>query len=428
MASTLGLAVRALRSRNYRLFFSGQSISLIGTWMTRIATSWLVYRLTNSALLLGISGFASQIPAFFFAPIAGVWIDRWDKRRTLVVTQVLAMVQSFALAGLALSGRINIWWIVFLALFQGLINAFDMPARQAFVIEMIDDRKDLSNAIALNSSMVNGAKLLGPAIAGIVIAAVGEGYCFLIDGISYIAVVFSLLAMRITRVAPPKKQHRALHELADGWKYVVESPAIRSILLLLGLVNMVGTPYTVLAPIVAGNVLHGDAHTLGFLMGASGVGALTSAISLALRRTVIGLGKMIAISSGMFGAGLILFGLSHSVPLSMALMAVAGFGMMQQMAASNTILQTIIADTKRGRVMAFYTLAVVGVSPFGSLLAGALAARFGAPATLMASGAICAAGSLWFSLNLPSLRRVIRPIYVELGILPEPALQAPPES
>jgi MFS family permease len=396
--------------------------------MTRIATSWLVYRLTNSALLLGISGFASQIPAFFFAPIAGVWIDRWDKRRTLVITQVLAMAQSFVLAGLALSGRINIWWIVFLALFQGLINAFDMPARQAFVIEMIDDRKDLSNAIALNSSMVNGAKLLGPAIAGIVIAAVGEGYCFLIDGISYIAVVFSLLAMRITRVAPPKQQHRVLHELADGWKYVVESPAIRSILLLLGLVNMVGTPYTVLAPIVAGNVLHGDAHTLGFLMGASGVGALTSAISLALRRTVIGLGKMIAISSGMFGAGLILFGLSHSVPLSMALMAVAGFGMMQQMAASNTILQTIIADTKRGRVMAFYTLAVVGVSPFGSLLAGALAARFGAPATLMASGAICAAGSLWFSLNLPSLRRVIRPIYVELGILPEPALQAPPES
>ncbi len=428
MASNWGLAVRALKSRNYRLFFGGQSISLIGTWMTRIATSWLVYRLTDSALLLGISGFASQIPAFFFAPIAGVWIDRWDRRRTLLVTQVLAMVQSFALAALALSGHINIWWIVSLALFQGLINAFDMPARQAFVIQMIDDRRDLSNAIALNSSMVNGSRLLGPAIAGVVIAAVGEGYCFLIDGVSYIAVIVSLMAMRITWVVPPKKETHALRELADGWKYVIGSPAIRSILLLLGLVNMVGMPYSVLAPIVAGNVLHGDAHTLGFLMGASGVGALMSAISLAFRRTVIGLGKMIAISSGMFGAGLILFGVSRSMPLSMVVMMVTGFGMMQQMAASNTILQTIIHDSKRGRVMAFYTLAVVGVAPFGSLLAGALAARFGAPTTLVMSGSICLLASLWFSLSLPALRRVIRPIYVELGILPERVLQAPPES
>jgi MFS family permease len=428
MASNWGLAVRALKSRNYRLFFGGQSISLIGTWMTRIATSWLVYRLTDSALLLGISGFAGQIPAFFFAPIAGVLIDRWDRRRTLLVTQVLAMVQSFVLAALALSGHINIWWIVSLALFQGLINAFDMPARQAFVIQMIDDRRDLSNAIALNSSMVNGSRLLGPAIAGVVIAGVGEGYCFLIDGISYIAVILSLIAMRITWVVPPKKETRAIRELADGWKYVAESPAIRSILLLLGLVNMVGMPYSVLAPIMAGNVLQGDAHTLGFLMGASGVGALLSAISLALRTTVIGLTKMIAISSGMFGAGLILFGVSRSVPLSMVVMMVTGFGMMQQMAASNTILQTIIHDAKRGRVMAFYTLAVVGVAPFGSLLAGVLAARFGAPSTLVLGGTICLLGSLWFSMRLPELRRVIRPIYVELGILPEPVLQAPPES
>jgi MFS family permease len=428
MASNWGLAVRALKSRNYRLFFGGQSISLIGTWMTRIATSWLVYRLTDSALLLGISGFAGQIPAFFFAPIAGVLIDRWDRRRTLLVTQVLAMVQSFVLAALALSGHINILWIVSLALFQGLINAFDMPARQAFVIQMIDDRRDLSNAIALNSSMVNGSRLLGPAIAGVVIAGVGEGYCFLIDGISYIAVILSLIAMRITWVVPPKKETRAIRELADGWKYVAESPAIRSILLLLGLVNMVGMPYSVLAPIMAGNVLQGDAHTLGFLMGASGVGALLSAISLALRTTVIGLTKMIAISSGMFGAGLILFGVSRSVPLSMVVMMVTGFGMMQQMAASNTILQTIIHDAKRGRVMAFYTLAVVGVAPFGSLLAGVLAARFGAPSTLVLGGTICLLGSLWFSMRLPELRRVIRPIYVELGILPEPVLQAPPES
>src|SRR5580693_681055 len=326
--ANLAFAVRALRARNYRLFFSGQIVSLIGTWMTRIATSWLVYRLTGSAVLLGVVGFASQIPSFLLGPIAGVWVDRWDRHRTLVWTQSLSMIQSFALAGLALSGTAKIWEIIVLALFQGVINAFDMPARQSFVIQMVDRREDLGNAIALNGSMVNSASLVGPAIAGVVIAAVGEGYCFLIDGISYIAVILSLMAMRITWVVPPKKDTHALRELAEGWKYVAGSPAIRYILLLLGLVNMVVTPYSVLAPIVAGNVLHGDAHTLGFLMGASGVGALTSAISLALRRTVIGLGKMIAISSGMFGASLILFGLSRSVPLSMLLMTTIGFGMM----------------------------------------------------------------------------------------------------
>jgi MFS family permease len=420
-------AVRALRSRNYRLFFGGQSISLIGTWMTRIATSWLVYRLTNSALLLGVAGFASQVPSFFIAPLAGVLIDRWDRRRTLVVTQILAMIQSFALAALALSNHINIWWIISLALVQGLINSFDMPARQAFVIEMIDDRSYLSNAIALNSSMVNGSRLLGPAIAGIVIAKVGEGYCFLIDGISYIAVIISLLMMRVALREHRQRTH-PLHDLMDGWKYVSQSPAIRSILTLLGLVNMVGMPYSVLAPIIAGTVLHGDANTLGLLMGASGVGALISAISLTLRTTVIGLGRMIAISSALFGVGLILFGASRSLPLSMLLMAVTGFGMMQQMAASNTILQTIISDTKRGRVMAFYTLAVVGVTPWGSLMAGSLAQRIGAPATLAFSGTICLGASIWFWLHLPALRRVIRPIYVELGIVKEPALQIPPES
>lgn len=420
-------AVRALRSRNYRLFFGGQSVSLIGTWMTRIATSWLVYRLTDSALLLGLSGFASQVPAFFFAPIAGVLIDRWDLRRTLVVTQVLAMIQSFALAGLALSGKINIWWIIFLALFQGFINAFDMPARQAFVIEMIDDRSYLGNAIALNSSMVNGSRLIGPAIAGVIIAKVGEGYCFLIDGVSYIAVIISLLAMHVTRRERPRHSH-AFKELAEGWKYVSESPAIRSILSMLGLVTMAGMPYSVLAPIIAGTVLHGNANTLGLLMGASGVGALISAISLTLRKTVIGLGKMIAISAGLFGVGLICFGLSTSLPLSMFLMAVTGFGMMQQMAASNTILQTIISDTKRGRVMAFYTLSVIGVTPWGSLMAGSLAERIGAPATLVCAGSICLIASIWFALKLPALRRVIRPIYVQLGILKEPVLQTPPEA
>jgi MFS family permease len=427
--------VRALRSPNYRLFFAGQSLSLIGTWMTRIATSWLVYRLTNSALLLGVISFAGQIPAFFLAPIAGVWIDRWNRHRTLVWTQVLSMIQSFALAALALTGVINIWWLMALVLMQGLINAFDMPARQAFVVEMIVDRADLGNAIALNSSMVNGARLIGPALGGLIIAAVGEGYCFLIDGVSYIAVIVSLLMMTVDRRAARGAAKRVWSELAEGWKYVVESDAIRSILLQLALVSLIAMPYMVLMPIMVGTVLHGGPHTLGFLMGASGVGALISAISLALRRTVVGLGRMIAISSAMFGAGLIVLGLSRELWISMPIMLFTGFGMMQQLAASNTILQTIISDDKRGRVMSFYTLAVLGVTPIGSLLAGTFASKFGAPATLAGGGVCCLAGAAWFARKLPTLRALIRPIYRRLGILPEvaaglqsaTALEVPPE-
>jgi MFS family permease len=419
--------VRALRSPNYRLFFAGQSISLIGTWMTRIATSWLVYRLTDSALLLGLVSFAGQIPAFFLAPIAGVWIDRWNRHRTLVWTQAFSMLQSFALAALALTHTVHIWSLIALVLMQGLINAFDMPARQAFVIEMIEDRADLGNAIALNSSMVNGARLLGPAIGGLVIAAVGEGYCFLIDGISYIAVVISLLMMSVDRRSARGAVKRVRHELLEGWKYVVGSDAIRSILLQLALVSLIGMPYTVLMPIIAGNVLHGGAHTLGFLMGASGVGALASAISLALRRNVVGLGRMIPIASAVFGVGLIGLGLSREFWISLLLMLLTGFGMMQQMAASNTILQTIIEDDKRGRVMSFYTLSVLGITPIGSLLAGVFASKFGAPATLIAGGVCCLAGAGRFARKLPELRRVIRPIYRRLGILPEVALDVPPE-
>jgi MFS family permease len=437
MASTIawGSSLRALRSRNYRLFFAGQSVSLIGTWMTRLAMSWIVYQLTDSAFLLGLTSFVGQIPAFFVAPIAGVWLDRWDRHRVLVITQVLAMIQSLALALLAFTGWINLWWIIGLALMQGLINAFDMPARQAFVIEMIEDRNDLGNAIALNSSMVNGAKLVGPAIAGVLVAAAGAGVCFLLDGISYIAVIYSLLAMRVTRVEPRVSRKSALEELGEGWKYVVESPAIRSILLLLALVSVIGMPYTVLMPLIAAEVLHGGAHTLGFLMAMSGVGALASAIGLALRKTVIGLGKRIAVSAALFGGGLILLGVSKSLTVSLLLMVVTGFGMMQQMAASNTILQTIAADDKRGRVMSFYTLSILGMNPIGSLLAGGVAARVGVPATMIGAGVICLAGAIWFRWKLPEIRRVIRPIYQELGILPQIAegiqsaavLQTPPE-
>jgi MFS family permease len=432
--SMRAVVLRALRHRNYRLFFGGQSVSLIGTWMTRIATSWLVYRLTDSALLLGLVGFAGQIPTFLLAAFAGVWVDRWNRHRVLVITQVLAMIQSFALAALTLAHRITVWDVICLGAFQGLINAFDMPARQAFVVEMVEDRADLGNAIALNSSMVNMARLVGPSLAGIIIAAVGEGYCFLIDGISYIAVIVSLLAMRI-KSEPRRGRGDIWHELGEGWTYVSQSVAIRSILLLLALVSLIGMPYTVLMPIFAGKILHGGAHTLGFLMGASGVGALVGAFQLAARRSVLGLGRVVGLAAAIFGAGLIAFSQSRWMWLSLALMFVIGYGMMQQMAASNTILQTIVDEDKRGRVMSYYTMSFVGMAPFGSLLAGTVANRIQAPATLLISGAICVLATAWYFAHLSAIRNAVRPIYRQLGILPEiaegiqtaSALTTPPE-
>ena len=379
-------AVRALRYRNYRLFFGGQSVSLIGTWMTRIATSWLVYRLTHSAFLLGVAGFSLQIPILLLGPFAGVWVDRLDRHRVLVITQVLSMIQSFWLAVLALTGRITVTDIILLSLFQGAINAFDMPARQAFLVQMVEDRADLSNAIALNSSMVNGARLIGPSLAGIIIATVGEGYCFLIDGFSYVAVIASLLLMHITREQVHASRKAVLRELKEGWQYVSHFAPIRSILLLLGLVSLVGMPYTVLMPIFAGSVLHGGAHTLGFLMGASGVGALMGALALATRRSVVGLGRVVTITSAGFGLGLVAFSNSRWLPLSLVLMMVTGFCMMTQMASSNTILQTIVDDDKRGRVMSFYAMAFLGAAPLGSLLAGGLTSRLGAAHVARASG------------------------------------------
>lgn len=412
--------LRALAHRNYRLFFGGQSVSLIGTWITRIATSWLVYRLTGSAILLGVVGFAGQIPTFLLAPFGGVWVDRWDRHKVLIITQTLAMLQSFGLAVLALSGRITVWQIIGLNAFQGVINAFDMPGRQAFLVEMLEDREDLANAIALNSSMVNLARLLGPSIAGIIIAAVGEGICFLIDGISYIAVIASLLAMRITS---PRQRVRKelLHELREGWMYVSHFVPIRSVLLLLAVVSLVGMPYAVLMPIFAAEVLQGGPHTLGFLMGASGVGALAAAIRLAARKSVLGLETVVAFSAGIFGLGLLAFSLSHWLWLSMLLMFFVGFGMMQQMASSNTILQTLVQEDKRGRVMSYYTMSIVGMAPFGSLLAGLLADRLGAPHTLLISGVICVTGSLWFASHLRQMRHLVRPIYRKLGVIPEVA-------
>ena len=428
-------ALRALAHRNYRLFFGGQTISLVGTWITRVATIWLVYRLTGSGLLLGVVGFAGQIPTFLFSPFAGVWVDRWNRHRVLVVTQVLAMLESFALAVLALAGRITVWEIVGLNAFQGLINAFDMPCRQAFVIEMVENPEDLGNAIALNSSMVNMARMVGPSVAGLIIAGVGEGYCFLIDGFSYIPVIASLLAMHLIRQHSEKPRNPLFQELREGWSYVTQSVPIRSVLILLTLVSLMGMPYTVLMPIFAGRVLHGGPNTLGVLMGAAGVGALAGTVMLAARKSVVGLGTVIAISAGVFGAGLVLFGLSHWLWLSLLLMFFVGLGMMQELAASNTVLQTIVQPDKRGRVMSYYTMSVVGIMPFGSLLAGLLADKVGAPATLVISGAFCVLGAIWFALRLPQLRLLIRPIYKELGILDEvatgleaaAALTVPPE-
>jgi MFS family permease len=419
-------AWRALRHRNFRLFFTGQSISLIGTWMTRVATSWLVYRLTGSALLLGVVGFAGQIPTFLLAPFAGVWVDRLNRRNMLVWTQALAALQSLALAGLTLAKIINIHEIIWLSVLQGLINAFDMPGRQAFLVQMVEDKQDLGNAIALNSSMVNMARLVGPALAGFVIASVGEGYCFLVDGLSYLAVIASLVMMRITIAQVTRAPAAMLQQLREGWGYVRGFSPIRTILLLFALISLMGMPFMVLMPIFASKVLHGGPHTLGLLLGASGVGALISAVSLALRRTVRGLTTMIQISAALFGLGLICFGLSRVFLLSMCLMLVVGFGMMQGMAASNTVIQTLVPEDKRGRVMSYYTMAFVGMAPFGSLLAGGLAHTLGAPHAVMITGAFCLAGALWFTTQLKSIRTVMRPIYIEMGIIRselEPSLQ-----
>jgi len=410
---------RALSYRNYRLYFGGQGISLIGTWMQRIAISWLVYTLTNSVFLLGFVGFATQMPTFLLGPLAGVAADRWNRYHILIVTQIMAMIQAFILAVLVLTDVVAVWHIITLGAILGIVNAFDTPARQALVVDMIEDRADLGNAIALNSSMVNGARLLGPSIAGILIAAFGEGICFLLNGLSYIAVIVALLAMRITVHGPSQSQKDLLGHFKDGIKYAFGFPPIRSILMLLALVSLMGMPYTVLMPIFAKDILHGGPHTLGFLMGSVGAGALTGAAYLASRRSVVGLGKIIPLAAGVFGTGLILFSLSRMMWFSMALLYFTGMGMMVQMAASNTVLQTIIDDDKRGRVMSFYAMSFFGMVPLGNLMAGSLASSIGTTWTIISGGVVCIIGALIFSRKLPVFRQLIHPIYVRKGIIPE---------
>src|SRR3982751_596401 len=418
MASRPGPRIaRAFRSRNFRLFFSGQSVSLVGTWITRIATSWLVYRLTGSALLLGIVGFCGQIPTLLLAPFAGVLVDRWNRHRILVVTRALSLLQSAALAALTLAGVITVPHVLLLQIAQGIINAFDTPARQAFVSEMVEDRADLPNAIALNSSMVNASRIIGPSIGGIIIAAVGEGWCFSLDAISYIAVIASLFAMRLAPRTHARSTTRVSEDLAVGFLYVTQFVPVRSALLLLSLVSVMGMPYTVLMPAISANVLHGGPHTLGFLMTASGAGALGGALYLASRRSVLGLGRVMTISAIAFGAGLAAFSFSRTLWLSLLLLPIVGAGMMITMAATNTIIQTIVEEDLRGRVVAFYTMAFLGTAPIGSLIAGVAADRIGPQRTVLLGGLACIAAGMWFMYRLPMLREIVRPIYVERGIL-----------
>jgi MFS family permease len=418
--STLAFMLRAFRARNYRLFFAGQLISLIGTWLTTVATSWLVYRLTHDTVTLGMVGFAGQIPAFFCAPLAGVLIDRWNLHRVLVLTQTLSMLQSAALAILTLTHTISVPWVFALFAFQGLVNALDMPARQAFVVQMVDDPHDLPNAIALNSSMFNTARLLGPALAGVLIAAFGEGLCFSLDAVSYLAVIAGLLLMRLPPRLPRANAKHVFSELHEGIRYAFGTPPIRAILLLLALVSLVGVPYTVLLPVFAKDILHGDPKTLGFLSAASGLGALAGALRLAARKSVLGLGRVIPAAAAGFGGAIIAFAYSRYLPLSMACLAVAGFCMVSQMASGNTLLQTIVEPDKRGRVMALFAMAFAGMMPFGSLLVGTLARndRLGPSLTVALGGGCTMLAASAFALYLPQLRAHIRPIYIQRGILP----------
>ncbi|MEJ2744102.1 MAG: MFS transporter [bacterium] len=433
--SAFGAIFHSFRYRNYRLFFGGQSVSLIGTWMQQIAMSWLVYRLTNSAFLLGVVAFCSQIPAFVLSPLTGVLADRLNKRRILLVTQTVAMAQAFLMAALTLAGVIQVWQVIILGVILGCVYSLDIPARHSFLIDMIERKEELGNAIALNSSMFNLARLLGPSLAGILIAYSSEGVCFLLNGVSFLFVIVSLLAMKVTRSRPAARNSNLLHDLREGLVYTFGFAPIRSILMLLSVSSLMGLSYVVLMPIVAKDVLHGGPQTLGFLMAASGTGALLATVYLASRKEMLRLGKMLPLATAFFGAGLIAFSFSRVLWISLPLLFVAGFWMMVQMALSNTVLQVIVEDDKRGRVMSFYMMSLMGMAPLGSLLSGFLASRIGVPNTLMIGGIACAMAALIFALHIKALQRMLHPVYRKMGIVPEVAsgiqaaveLATPPE-
>jgi MFS family permease len=414
--------VRALRHRNYRLFFGGQLISLTGTWMQMVAQSWLVYRLTGSAVLLGFVGFSGQIPVFLLAPLGGSVADRLNRRRILVATQTTAMLLAFLLAALTLTGRVEVWHVFGLAALLGITNAFDIPTRQAFVVDMVG-KEDLINAIALNSSMINGARIVGPAVAGVLLDALGEGWCFFANGVSFLAVIAGLLLMSMTAQTRVPLPGSALASIIEGFRYVKHTRPIRALLLMLGLVSLMGMPYAVLMPIFADQILHGGARGLGLLMGATGLGALAGSVTLAAKSGIHGLGRWVALAAAGFGISLVLFSLSRSFWLSAALLLPVGFCMIIEMASSNTLIQSLVSDALRGRVMAVYSMMFMGMAPFGSLLAGTLAHSLGAPSTVALGGIACIVGALVFTWRLPGLRlearRVIVAVQVAGGEPPE---------
>jgi len=416
MLGRMAFMVRALRSRNYRLFFSGQIISLLGSWITQVATIWLAWKLTSSPLMLGAVGFAAQIPAFLLSPIAGVFVDQWPRHRILIITQALAMLQSFLLAALALTGYITIWHILALMVFQGFINAFDMPARQAFVVEMVEDPEDLSNAIALNSSMFNAARTVGAAVGGLILAVAGAGYCFLLDGISYMGVIVCLLLMTVPKFKRKQRENPWI-QLRDGYKYAIGFPPIRTLLLLVAGISLLGMPYSVLMPVVATKVLHGSEGTYAMLTSVAGLGALTGAMVLAARKSVRGLTRVIPYCTLAFGVSLLIFSYSSYLFISLVAIFVMGYTLMTQNASCNTILQTIVDPERRGRVMSFYIMAFMGMMPLGSIWGGAMADRIGTQNTLMLCGFCCVGLSFWFARNLPVIAEHIRPIYQRMGII-----------
>jgi len=408
--------VRALRHRNFQLFFAGQLISLIGTWMQTVAQSWLVYRLTGSAVLLGTVAFASQIPVFLFATVGGIVADRLRKHPIVVFAQIASMLLAFILAWLTLTDRIQVWHIITLASLLGTVNAFDIPARQSFLVEMVG-KDDLINAIGLNSSMFNGARVIGPAVAGIMVASIGEGWCFLVNAVSYIAVIVGLMMMRL---APPvPRAHGAAQNpgVFEGFRYAWRTGPVLALLLLIALVSMTGMPYSVLMPIFADKILHGGARGLGMLMCAIGVGATMGALTLAMRSGLRGLSRLVAMSSAGFGLGLIFFSMSRSFWLSMAVLVPTGYSVMLQMATANTMLQTMAPDHLRGRVMGLYSMMFMGMAPIGALGAGFTAARLGAPLTVAIGGVVCLVGSALFARRLPQIRAETRELLVAQGMI-----------
>jgi MFS family permease len=384
--------------------------------MQRIAMAWLVYRLTDSEILLGVVGFATQIPNLIIAPFVGVLADRYNRHRIIIVTQSLAMIQALILAWLVLTNQIEVWHIIALSIFQGTIFAFDMPTRQAFLPDIVEKKEDLSNAIALNSILFNSARLIGPTLAGIVIATVGEGICFLINGFSYLTVIIALALMKLKPRLMELRGHNLKEEFVEGARYSFGFAPIRAILQLLAIVSLSALSYMILMPVFAREVLGGDAKTLGYLMAAIGVGAIIGGLVFAMRKSVKGIGKNIVLSTAIFSTGVILFSLSNNLHLSMLFLAIVGFGQLSMFSSCNTTLQNIVDDNKRGRVMAFYTASILGFLPFGSIIAGSMAEFIGAPVTLIIGGIICLVAAFDFYRKLPALRKVIRPIFVELGV------------